>query len=310
MYMDGIGLFAKMKKKPKNKAENSSTRSQNIHTGHRNGIWHRKCPKLVMKSGILCDKMELPSQDKIRKLGEKETYKYLGILEADTVKQEKMKDKIKKEYLRRTRKLLVTKLCSRNLIKRINTWAVPLVRYLGPLLKWTRIDQRTRKLMIMHSALHPRNDVDILYVSRNAWGRGLAIIKDSVDASIQRLKDYIEKHKDGLIIAIGNDIVNTVANWMTVTIKRKLVEKQLYGRFKRLINVSHEKTWMWLRKGNLKRGTESLLVAAQNNAIRTNHIKARKNKTHQNSKCWLCGDRDETINYIINECSRLPQKVY
>ena len=31
--------------------------------------------------------MELPSQDKIRTLGEKETYKYLGILEADTIKQ-------------------------------------------------------------------------------------------------------------------------------------------------------------------------------------------------------------------------------
>ena len=30
--------------------------------------------------------MELPNQDKIRTLGGKETYKYLGILEADTVK--------------------------------------------------------------------------------------------------------------------------------------------------------------------------------------------------------------------------------
>ena len=30
-------------------------------------------------------------------LGEKETYKYLGILEADTFKQVEMKEKIKKE---------------------------------------------------------------------------------------------------------------------------------------------------------------------------------------------------------------------
>ena len=71
--------------------------------------------------------MELPSQDKIRMLAENETYKYLGILEAD-IKQVEMKDKIKKEYLRRTRKLLETKLSSRNLIKWINTWAVSLVR--------------------------------------------------------------------------------------------------------------------------------------------------------------------------------------
>ncbi len=39
--------------------------------------------------------MELPNQDKIRTLGEKETYKYLGILEADTIKQVEMKEKIK-----------------------------------------------------------------------------------------------------------------------------------------------------------------------------------------------------------------------
>ena len=70
-----------------------------------------KCTMLVMKSGKrhLTDGMGLPNQDKIRTLGEKETYKYLGILEADTIKQVEMKDKIKKEYLRRTRKLLETK---------------------------------------------------------------------------------------------------------------------------------------------------------------------------------------------------------
>ena len=42
---------------------------------------------------------------------------------ADTIKQVEMKEKIKKEYLWRTRKLLETKLCSRNLIKGINTRA-------------------------------------------------------------------------------------------------------------------------------------------------------------------------------------------
>ena len=87
-----------------------------------------------------------------------------------------MKNMIGKEYLRRTRKLLETKLSSRNLIKGINTWAVPLVRYSGPFLKWTReelkqMDQRTRKLMTMHKALHPRDDVDRLYVSRKEGGR-------------------------------------------------------------------------------------------------------------------------------------------
>ena len=93
---------------------------------------------------------------------------------------------------------------------------------------------------------------------------------------------------------------------MTTTRKQKWEGKQLYDRFKRLINkISHQKTWTWLRKGNLKRK-----IAAQDNAIRTNHIKVRIDKTQQNSKCRLCGGRDETINHIISECSKLAQKEY
>ena len=98
-------------------------------------------------------------------------------------------------------------------------------------------------------------------------------------------------------------------NRMTITRKQKWEGKQLYGRFKRLINnISHNKTWTWLRKGNFKRETESLIIAAQNNAIWTNQIKARIDKTQQNSKCRLCGDRDESINHIISECSKSAQK--
>ena len=70
-----------------------------------------KCAMLVMKSGKrrVTDGMELPNQDKIRTPEEKETYKYLGILEADTIKHVEMKDKIQKEYNSKTRKLLETR---------------------------------------------------------------------------------------------------------------------------------------------------------------------------------------------------------
>ena len=80
------------------------------------------------------------------------------------------------------------------------------------------MDQRTRKLMTMHRALHPRHDVNRLYISRKEGGRGLASIGDSVDASIQRLEDYIEKHEVGLIKATRNDNDNTKTNRMTITI--------------------------------------------------------------------------------------------
>ena len=88
------------------------------------------------------------------------------------------KEKIQKGYCWRTRKLLETKLSRRNLIKGINTWTVPIVRYSGSFLQSTRdelkqMDQKTRTLMTMHRALHPRDDVDRLYVSRKEGGRAL-----------------------------------------------------------------------------------------------------------------------------------------
>ena len=89
----------------------------------------------------------------------------------------------------------------------------------------------------MHKALHPRDDFDRLYVSRKEGE--LASIEDSVDASIQRLDDYIQKHDKGLIRAIRNDTDNRV----TITSKQKWEGKLFYGRFKRLINnISHDKT--------------------------------------------------------------------
>ena len=39
-------------------------------------------------------------------------------------------------------------------------------------------------------------------------------------------------------------------------------------------------------------------------------MKARIDKTQQNSKCRLCSNRDETFNHIITERSKLVQKEY
>ena len=142
-----------------------------------------------------------------------------------------MKNKIRKEYLWRTRKLFETKLSCRNLIKGINTWAVPLVKYSRPFLKLTgddlkQMDQRTRKLMNMHKALHPRDGVDRLYVTRKEGGRGLDSIEDSGISMIQRLEYYIEKHERGLITTIRNDTDNTIDDRLTITRKQKWKKKK------------------------------------------------------------------------------------
>ena len=60
----------------------------------------------------------------------------------------------------------------------------------------------------------------------------------------------------------------------------------------------------------MQKETESLIIAAQNNTIRTNYIKVKIDKTQRNSECRLCGDRDETVNHVLCECSKLAQREY
>ena len=62
-------------------------------------------------------------------LQEGESYKYLGILEADKFLEKKMKLNVSKEYIRRFRKVLKTKLNGGNIVRGVNTWAVSLLRY-------------------------------------------------------------------------------------------------------------------------------------------------------------------------------------
>ena len=50
-------------------------------------------------------------------------------------------------------------------------------------------------------------------------------------------------------------------------------------------------------------------MAAQNSAIRTNQIKARIDKTQQNSKCRLRGYRDETINQHNKRMQQISTEV-
>ncbi|CAH3190022.1 unnamed protein product [Porites lobata] len=89
-----------------------------------------------------------------------------------------MKEKIRKEYNRRVRLILRTELNGRNKIEAINSLAVPVVQYSIGIIDWKiselkTIDTKTRKLLNMHKMLHPRADVERLYIPRKDGGRGL-----------------------------------------------------------------------------------------------------------------------------------------
>ena len=50
---------------------------------------------------------------------------------------------------------------------------------------------------------------------------------------------------------------------------------------------------------------EGFIIAAQNQAIRTNAIKARIDKTSSDGKCLLC--KEEAIDHLVSSCSKLAQ---
>ena len=82
-----------------------------------------------------------------------------------------MKFNVSKEYIRRLRKVLKSKLNSGNLVRGVNTWEVSLLRYSAAFVSWRKselqaIDRKTRKLFTIYGALHPKSDVDRLYIPR------------------------------------------------------------------------------------------------------------------------------------------------
>ena len=90
----------------------------------------------------------------------------------DDFKDESVKDRLSKQYVRRVKKVVRSKLNGGNMVRVINSWAVSLLRYSGGVVRWTKVelmnlDRKTRKLLIVQDALHARADGSRLYLMRS-----------------------------------------------------------------------------------------------------------------------------------------------
>ena len=155
----------------------------------------------------------MPDGEVIKSLQEGKSYKYLGILEADKFLEEKMKLNVLKEYIRMFRKVLKSRLNGRNLVRGVNAWAVSLLRYSATFVCWRKselqaIGRKTRKLLTIYGALHPKSDVDILYIPRKEGGRGLISIEDCVELAIRGLEVHVHASEERLIQAARGDKID------------------------------------------------------------------------------------------------------
>ena len=247
-----------------------------------------------------------------------------GIVELDKIKENEMKEKTIKEYKRRLRLILKSKLNGRNKITAINTWAVAVFRYGAGILEWKEselknVDRKSRKMM--YGALHPKSDVDRLYIKRKEGGRGLMSVEHCVREEENSLGFYVVNSEENLIRGVSAaETINTedvltsgeFKNQRAEELKQNWTEKKMYGQFVSEMpeNVDNDKTWQWLSKCDLKIGTEAFLCAAQEQAIRTNYVKHHIDKTSESPLCRLCGKKGESVQHLVCGCEKLAQKEY
>ena len=60
----------------------------------------------------------------------------------------------------------------------------------------------------------------------------------------------------------------------------------------------------------MKRETKSLIVAAQNQSIKTKLISAKIGKSQKDKLCRVCKKAVESIDHVVSACSKFVQKEY
>ena len=323
LFMDDLKLFGKNENQIDSLVQTVYIFSQDI--GMEFGL--KKCAVIVMKKGkmVRFDGIQLPNEEVMKSIDEK-GYTYLGVIEMDEIKEQEMKKIVITEYKRRLRLVLRSKLNGKNKIKAINTWAVALLRYGAGIINWKveelkSLDRTTRKTLTMYGALHPKSDVDRLYVKRKEGGRGLINIEGCVKSEENNLGLYVRDSEEDLLKGVKIVGIIETENIMEKeefksnlqrTTKMKWHGKKMYGQFSREMKEEIDKglTWKWVIQSDLKVQTEALIFAAQEQALRTNYIKHNIDKTAESPLCRMCREKGETVQHLICECSKLAQREY
>ena len=141
-----------------------------------------------------------------------------------------MKLNVSKEYIRRLKKVLKSKLKGGNLVRGVNTWAVSQLRYSAAFVSCRKselwaIDRKTRKLFTIYGALHPKSDVDRVYIPIKEGGRGLISIQDCVELAIRGLEVHVHESEERLIQLAGGDKIDGLE--AASVLKRSKKEKRL-----------------------------------------------------------------------------------
>ena len=88
--------------------------------------------------------------------------------------------------------------------------------------------------------------------------------------------------------------------------RSQFLEKRLHGRFlKDTEKVSTERTSQQLKRGHLKKETETMVSAAQEQKLHVKSVNNHINGQDVSQMCRLCGESSETVMHLSSGCPAL-----
>jgi hypothetical protein len=244
-----------------------------------------------------------------------------------------IKENLEKQFYLRIKSILKSKLNGNNLIKAVNTYAVPLLTYSFGVIKWSKtnlqnINIKTRVLFTKFSKHHPKSAIERFNLPRENGGRGFSNLEIMLKNQIASLKNYfLNRARDNTFfnalvsadkgytpLNLSDNIISDIVKPNIPDTIANIKQKSLHGRyFKELEQpeVNIQASHAWLKKSNIHPETEGFIFAIQDRVINTRNYK--KHICGLQSiidKCRICGTEGETIEHIISSCTVLAQSEY
>ena len=157
-----------------------------------------KCAFITLRKGRRVESENIiMDQTTISQLDQESTYKYLGIEESEKVEHKKMKERLKKEYLKRIKVILKSELKAKNKIEAIRTFAVPVILYSCGIIDWyqedlNQLDISTRKMLNAHKMMYKGQILSRIYTERVEGGMGMIELDQVYKKEIIGIGEYLE----------------------------------------------------------------------------------------------------------------------